>query len=242
VADSAIMSTLIRKTRQGMRLMSAAPVGPAWARQTFVVVAALVLAACTGRPSVKSNWVDTASRSHTYSRLLVVGVSPDYTQRCNFEFWLVRDLRSENVPAEASCSYMTKEDPLNRDAIVRLVEAQHYDAVVATSLVSAAWKSKEGGTYDTRSTGSYKYVASGWDTGFYGLYGMPVDFYEFKTLPSITNARGQVHVLTKVFDTRDARLIYSIDIKARDIESSQLGLAMITPAIAEQLQRDRLVR
>ena len=200
------------------------------------------LVACSGRPVVKSNWVDSAARAQTFSHLLVVGVTPDYTQRCNFEFWLVRDLRAENVQAEPSCSYMTKEDPFSREAIVKLVGEHHYDAVVATSLVSGAVHSREGGTYDTRSTGSYKYIASGWDTGFYGAYGMPVDFYEFKTLPSITNMRGQAHVLTKLFETRTASLVYTIDTKARDIESSQLGLAMITPAIAERLQRDGLIR
>src|ERR1700741_4874622 len=81
-----------------------------------------VLAACTGRPVVKSNWVDNAARAQTYSRLLVVGLTPDYTQRCNFEFWLVRDLRSEHVQAEPSCGYMTKDDPFNRDAIVKTVD------------------------------------------------------------------------------------------------------------------------
>jgi hypothetical protein len=210
--------------------------------EAATVVAMLCLTACTGRPSVKSNWVDNAARAQTFSHLLVVGVTPDYSQRCNFEFWLVRDLRSENVQAEPSCSFMTKDDPFNRDAIVRLVSEHHYDAVVATSLVALGWHTREGGTYDTRSTGNYKYIASGWDTGFYGAYGMPVDFYEFKTLPSITNARGQVHVLTKVFETRNASLVYTIDTKAGDIESSQLGLAMITPAIAERLQRDGLIR
>jgi hypothetical protein len=206
------------------------------------LAALMALAGCSYRPVVKSNWVDSAARSQSFSRPLVVGVTPDYTQRCNFEFWLVRDLRSENVQAEASCSYMTKEEPFNRDAIIKLVKERHYDAVVATSLVSSAVHSREGGTYDTRSTGSYKYVASGWDTGFYGAYGMPVDFYEFKTLPSIENLNGQAHVLTKLFETHGASLVYTIDTKARDIESSQLGLAMITPAIAERLQRDGLLR
>ena len=219
-----------------------APPRPARWLPAATIVTLTCLAACTGRPTVKSNWVDRAARDQTYSHLLVVGVTPDYNQRCNFEFWLVRDLRSQNVQAEPSCSYMTKEDAFTRDAIVRLVTEHHYDAVVATSLVAAGWRTREGGTYDTRSTGNYKYIASGWDTGFYGAYGMPVDFYEFKTLPSITNARGQAHVLTKVFETRNASLVYTIDTKAGDIESSQLGLAMITPAIAERLQHDGLIR
>jgi len=206
------------------------------------IAATLCLAGCTGRTSVRSNWIDSASRSQTFSHLLVVGVTPDFGPRCNFEFWMVRDLRSQGIHADASCSSMTKEEPLSRAAIERIVATLHSDGVLAVSLVSAAWRTKEGGSYDTRSSGQYKYVASGYDTGFYGAYGLPVDYYQFKTQPSITNARGQAHVLTKLYDTRDARLVYTIDIKVRDIESSQLGLATITPAIAERLRRDGLIR
>ena len=205
-------------------------------------IAALCLAGCTGKTSVRSNWIDNASRSQTFSHLLVVGVTPDFGPRCNFEFWMVRDLRSQGIHADASCSSMTKEEPLSRAAIERIVATLHSDGVLAVSLVSGAWRTKEGGSYDTRSSGQYKYVASGYDTGFYGAYGLPVDYYQFKTQPSITNARGQAHVLTKLYDTRDARLVYTIDIKVRDIESSQLGLATITPAIAERLRRDGLIR
>jgi hypothetical protein len=205
-------------------------------------IAALCLAGCTGKTSVRSNWIAPASRSQTFSHLGVVGVTPDFGPRCNFEFWMVRDLRSQGVHADASCSSMTKDEPLSRAAIERIVATLHSDGVLAISLVSAAWRTKEGGTRDTRSSGQYKYVASGYDTGFYGVYGLPVDYYQFKTQPSITNARGQAHVLTKLYDTRDARLVYTIDIKVRDIESSQLGLATITPAIAERLRRDGLIR
>ena len=206
------------------------------------IAAVLCLAGCTGKTSVKSNWVDDASRAQTFSRLLVVGVTPDFGPRCNFEFWMVRDLRSQGVHADASCSSMTKEEPLSRAAIERIVATLHSDGVLAISLVSAAWRTKEGGSYDTRSSGQYKYVASGYDTGFYGVYGLPVDYYQFKTQPSLTNARGQAHVLSKLYDTRDAKLVYTIDTKVRDIESSQLGVAIITPAIAGRLRHDGLIR
>ena len=139
---------------------------------------------------------------------------------------MVRDLRTQGIQADASCSSMNKDEPLSRAAIERIVATDHADGVLATSLVSANWRTQKGGTYDTRSSGQYKYVASGYDTGFYGVYGIPVDYYQFKTQPSITNARGQVHVLTKLYDTRDAKLVYTIDTKVRDIESSQLGLAV----------------
>ena len=206
------------------------------------LAAAAVMAGCTGRPSVKSTWSDNVPRNQSFTRLLVVGVSPDYAQRCNFEYWMVRDLRSDKLAADASCSSMTKEEPLSRESIERLVATLHSDGVLATRLVASDWLTKEGGSHDTRSTGSYKYIASGYDTGFYGVYGVPVDYYQFKTLPSIMNTKGAGHILTKLYATQGASLIYSIDTKVKDVESSQLGLAMVTPAIADRLRRDKLIR
>jgi hypothetical protein len=206
------------------------------------LAAGALLIGCSGRPSVKSTWHENVSPRPTFARLLVVGVSPDYAQRCNFEYWMVRDLRSENLTADASCTSMGKDEPLTRASIERLVGTLHSDGVLATRMVASSWITKEGGSHDTRSTGSYKYIASGYDTGFYGVYGMPVDYYQFKTLPSIMNSKGAGHIITNLYDTKGAALIYSIDTKAKDVESSQLGLAMVTPAIAQRLRSDKLIR
>lgn len=209
---------------------------------TWVLAAVMVLVGCTGRPSVKSTFEKSGARDLTFNRLLVVGVSPDYGPRCNFEYWLVRDLRSRGAAnTEASCNFMSKEEPLTREGIERLVAKWHFDGVLATRMVASSWLTKEGGSSDTRSTGSYKYIASGYDTGFYGAYGVPVDYYEFKTLPSVMNSKGAGHILTRLYETQGADLIYTIDTKVKDVESSQLGLAMVTPAIADQLHRDRLI-
>ena len=206
------------------------------------LAAVALLAGCTGRPSVKSTWSDAHSRNLTFTRLLVVGVSPDYTQRCNFEYWLVRDLRSTKLAADASCNYMTKDEPLSREGIERIVATLHSDGVLATRMVASDWITKEGDTSDTRSTGSYKNIASGYDTGFYGVYGVPVNYYQFKTLPSVMNSQGAGHIVTKLYETHGAALVYTIDTKVKDVESSQLGLGMVTPAIADRLRRDRLIQ
>jgi len=215
------------------------PHGAAW---LLGVALLTLLAGCTGRPTVKSSWGEGSSRDQRFARLLVVGVSPDYTQRCNFEYWLVRDLHSSKAAADASCNYMGKDEPLTRESIERLVKTLHSDGVLATRMVASNWTTKEGGSHDTRSTGSYKYIASGWDTGFYGAYGVPVDYYEFKTLPSIINSRGAGHIVTRLYETHGASVVYTIDTKVKDVESSQLGLAMATPAIADRLRSARLIQ
>jgi hypothetical protein len=208
----------------------------------LAIAAAALMFGCSGRPSVKSTWSADVSHHQTFTRLLVVGVSPDYTQRCNFEYWMVRDLRSDNLAVDASCTSMGKDEPLTRENIERLAATLHSDGVLATRMVASSWLTKEGGSRDTQGTGSYKYVASGYDTGFYGAYGMPVDYYQFKTLPSIMNSQGAGHIISNLYETHGATLVYSIDTKAKDVESSQLGLAMVTPAIAQRLRSDKVIR
>jgi hypothetical protein len=219
--------------------------GPQWHHFSVGLASGMALVAllsgCTGRPSVKSSWSDGSARNVSFTRLLVVGVSPDYTQRCNFEYWMVRDLRSSKLTPDASCNYMGKDEPLTRENVERVVRTLHSDGVLATRMVASDWLTKEGGSRDTRSTGQYKYIASGYDTGFYGAYGMPVDYYQFKTLPSVMNTKGAGHIITKLYETHSASVIYTIDTKVKDVESGQLGLAMVTPSIADRLRRDRLV-
>jgi hypothetical protein len=213
-----------------------APLGP-----VLGLLGAACLAGCGGQVSVKSVWHDHASRSQTFTRILVVAVSPDYAQRCRFEYWLVKDLQNDKVAADSSCNSMPKDVPLNRENIVRVVAALHSDAVLSTSLVQGSFKMQEGGTAETRGGGNYEATGFGYATGVYGMYGVPVTYAEFETAQPLIAMKGKVHVVSRLYEVRGASLIYSIDTTARDLEDSSLGLAAITPAIADRLRRDRLI-
>src|SRR5262245_27509329 len=77
--------------------------------QRSLAVAALILAiaglaGCTQPIRATGTWNEGATRPQTFRKLLVVGVSPDYNQRCNFEWVLATKMRSETVEAITSCS------------------------------------------------------------------------------------------------------------------------------------------
>ncbi len=48
--------------------------------------------------------------------------------------------------------------------------------------------------------------------------------------------------MTSVYETRGATMVYSVETKAKNLESREQALVDITPAIAERLRRDGLVR
>ena len=167
---------------------------------------------------------------------MIVGISPDVDRRCPFERALAAKIKSAKTVALVSCDVMQPKTPLTREAIEAAVAAQNADAVLATSLISKSWEVKEGGTYDTRGGAYYKATDS-----YYGVYGTVVAA-DFQVVAPITTVKGEVHVTSKLYETRGETVVYTVDTKIRNIESTDAGLAAITPPISKKLRQAGLIR
>jgi hypothetical protein len=134
---------------------------------------------------------------------------------------------------------MSVKEPLNRENVERAAAAVHADAVLATRLVSMKIGHGEGTSEDTRGDSVYKAADFA-----YGAYGMPVTEVEFQTAPPLTSLTSSLHVVTKLYETRGAMLIYTIDTvtKSQEIDSTEATLATITRPTAERLRRAGLIR
>ncbi len=223
-------------TGSGRFASAVAPLG------TLLVVASAGLAGCGSQPKASGAWTEDAPRGQAFSRVLVVGVTPNINQRCPFERMLAGRINSTATAAFASCDVVTKKDPLTRESIEEAVAAKQADAVLATSLVSREWELAQGGTRDTRGGGMYKATDSGWATGWYGAYGVPVVYGEFKTAPSALTVQGEIRLTSRLFETANAKLVYTMDTTAGAIESSDQAAHDLSVAIAERLLSDGLVR
>jgi hypothetical protein len=223
-----------------------APVGPA-----FALLGAGWLSACAQNAvKVESAWPDGVPRNQTFTRVLVVGASPDIDTRCAFEWALVAQLKSSIVQAVASCDAMSLKDPLTRETVERAVESLQADSVLATSLVALKFGAQEGGGRDTRGAGYYKATGSGYESGLYGgyyggygAYDVPVVYGEYQTAPSIKTVTGEAQVSTRLYEARGKTLVYQLStkVKARDLESRASGLAILTAPIADRLRREGLI-
>lgn len=207
-----------------------------------LLVLAVALSGCSSQGKVTSTWAEGAARGQTFKRVLVVGVSPDLDQRCTFERFLAARIRSDATVAMTSCASVTQREPLTRESIEEAVRTQQADAVVATILVSKEWQIKKGGDMDTRGGGTYKAVDSGWATGYYGVYGAPVIYAEFQTAPSVTTIKGDVEITSRVYATRDASLVYTLDTVGKNLEGKAAALDALTTPIAERLRKEGLIR
>jgi hypothetical protein len=196
------------------------------------------LCGCSG-VSVKGTWQDGAPRDQTYAKLLVIGVSPDRDLRCACESTFASQLTSASTAVITSCSQMNVKEALTRENVERVVASVHVDAVLATRLVSMDMGHGQGTSNDTRGDSVYK------ATDFaYGAYGMPVTYVEFQTAPPLTSLTSSLHVLTKLYETRGAKLIYTIDTvtKSQEIDSTEATLITITAPTADRLRRAGLIR
>ena len=53
------------------------------------------LAASPSQASVTGTWSDNVSRDQSFSRVLIVGISPDFNQRCSFERVMASRIKSQ---------------------------------------------------------------------------------------------------------------------------------------------------
>lgn len=215
---------------------------PALFRPVLALVAIGCLAGCAGRTTVDGAWSEGVARQGGFSNILVVGVSPDVNQRCAFEQSMTANLRSDSVKATTSCAAMGTKVPLTRENVELAVARIGADAVLATTLVQYSGKAKEGGSADARGAGYYKATGFGYDSGYYGAYGVPVVYGEFETAPSVFSIAGGGRLTTNIFETGGATLVYSMNTTAKNLESRDMALAEISPAIAAQLLEDGVIR
>jgi hypothetical protein len=202
-----------------------------------LILAIAGLAGCTQPIRATGAWIEGASRPQTFRKLLVVGVSPDRNQRCNFEWVLATKLRSETTDAITSCSLMKADVQLSRESIEPVVQSSGADGVVATRLVTSAGSLKEGGTGETRGSALYKASDSG-----YGYYGMPVVYGEFEQTRPIIDLEHTFEVTTQVYETRGASLVYTLKTAGKSRDAINIVREDISWAIAEQLHKAGLIQ
>lgn len=203
----------------------------------------LSFAACAGNP-MKSDgqWAEGVAAGQSFSRLLVVGVSPDVNQRCAFEDSMVQALQSQGVKAASTCAVLGIREPLTRESVERGVASFGADAVLATRPLGSSVQVKEGGTIETRGDAYYKATDWGYATDYWGVYGVPVVYGEFQTAPAEFYLQGAVRVASALYRTSDATHVYTARTDAERVESRQQGMMVVTTGIAERLRRDGLLR
>ena len=209
----------------------------------LLILGAAWLSGCATSSSSNGAWQASAPGHQPIKKVLIVGISADFTQRCAFEWSMASQINTGSTLAFDSCDSMTSKDPLTRANIEKVVASDQVDAVLTTAVISMQLGGQKGNTRDTRATPYYQVTGQGFVTGDLGYYGVPVYLVQLDTTPSITLLTGNIHVVTKIFEANDATLIYTMDTEAKseDIQSSSTGVDNLTALIADRLRRDGVI-
>ncbi len=209
----------------------------------YLLGAALFAGCVQARTTVKGAWEEGAPRKQSFTRVLVVGVTPNVNQRCAFEFFMASQLTSESVQAIRSCDAVVEKEP----ADAREHRAGDRGGSGRRSAGDQSRfreiEAKEGGGRDTRGNASYKATDAGFATGYYGVYGVPVIYGNSRPRLHSRLPRAQARVASRLYQTRDKSLVYTL-VRSRDANSRSTDAALhdIAAAIADKLRRERLTR
>lgn len=104
----------------------------------FLVTLLLVLGACTTAPTAKQTYFDDDFGEVAFKNFLVIGVAGSYNSRAEFERKVASALRVQGASASPYHTVVPGNDSLNRQAVLDAVNANAFDAVLVTRIVSQA--------------------------------------------------------------------------------------------------------
>jgi len=134
------------------------------------MVALVVLASCASTKLVNV-WEEPKYSGGPFKRVLVVGVSGNYTTRRSFEDEFVQQLRAKGVEAVASYTLIPAAGKTEEDKLRQAVSASAADAVLMSRLTRLEKETQYSPGYVTAMPGY------GYHSSFYGFYSSAWTYY-----------------------------------------------------------------
>ena len=189
------------------------------------------LTACSRPTQIEATWHEPSRSSWLFNKVLVVGISENHRQRRRFENTMVAKLETAGVTAIASYRSMDIDTELNQDNVATVVESVGANGILISRLVSHDVTGQE---VEERTEIKPRRKS---DTPL-DFFRYDYDEYEEAAYLVVTST---VSLRTDLFETREGKLVYSIDTTTFDKESGFEILDEVTTAIVTQLKRDELI-
>ena len=105
-------------------------------RIVFAVLTSLAIGACAPGSSITRVFADPAYEDASYDKILVIAGIPSYENRSLLERSMANALTESGIEASAMYQVGGGNRPIDRDAVLEVVRAGEYDAVLFTRTVS----------------------------------------------------------------------------------------------------------
>ena len=172
-------------------------------RPARIGIAALSLAAltsCAASTQLTSSWGDPAAANRNFTKVVVVGVSPNAATRRMYEDAFVAELGTRGVQGIQSYTF-AGDGQLDKDQAVAKLKEIGADGVIVTRLVD-----KE--TVQTYYPPTYSSVAapSAYYGGWYGYYSMG---YTYQSSPGYVAENKVYRIESNLYDVANDKLAWS---------------------------------
>lgn len=177
-----------------------------------------------------------------FTNMLVIGVAQNQEGRQAFEDALVSAIVKEGGTAKASIGVLPNEEKLTEDQLHAAVEADGYDAVLITRLLSVD-KSKEyvpPKKYYNAQTRYYP-AAPAWGYGYGGYYGFYGTTFAEVHEPGYFETSTTLKLETNLYSVATNELVWTGQSETIDPTSIDDARASITQAVAKKLKAELLI-
>ncbi len=201
----------------------------------YVVLAALLLAACESSGPTQKTSVDRVLMSRNisnapYSKVLVIGAVPSRETARNIEYGLSKELNSARVEAHSFVKESASKEPSD-EAVQMLITETGVDGVIIVSgqLLGATGVERDEQVdfeAETRGGSLFNYFR-----------------YDYKEIerPSYTDFTSDVVLVTNFYDAESGDRIYSVESSTSHGQTNYEIITAESKAIIKQLKQDGLI-
>lgn len=199
-------------------------------RFATAVLTCLFLISCTSTKLTRT-WTDPKYRGSQYSNLLVIGVAEQEETRRSFEKKFVEKLEKVGIKAVESSSIMYKNQKIERENILAVVEKTGVDGVLLTYLVAVKEKevASPSATYapvDDYHGGSVPDLSSA---------------YEYRSEAQLYTTQVMVRLETNLYDAKTEQKVWSARSRTLNPKSDTALMDSVIGALVKDLKKNKLL-
>lgn len=199
-------------------------------RFASAVLTCLILISCTSTKLTRT-WTDPKYRGSQYSDLLVIGVAEQEDIRRSFERKFAEKLEKVGIKAVESSAVMSKDQKIEKEAVLAVVERTGVDGVLLTYLVAVKEKevASPSATYapvDDYHGGSAQDMFSAYEKG------SATQYY---------STRVKVRLETNLYDAKTEQKVWSARSRTLNPKSDTALMDSVIDALVKDLKKNKLL-
>ncbi len=199
-------------------------------RLAIAAFTCLFLISCS-TTKLTSTWTDPKYRGSQYSHLLVIGVAEQEDIRRSFEEKFVERLEAGGIKAVESSSVMSKDQKIDKETILAVVEKTGVDGVLLTYLLAVKEKevTSPGPTYsraDDYHGGTIPDLSSA---------------YDYRSGPQYYTTRVKVRLETNLYDAKTEQKVWSARSRTLNPKSQTALMDSVIDSLVKDLKKNKLL-